>query len=148
MAEINLTQAEADFLFGMEKAATNDDEWDFPTMGMRVEIPLVSTDKKERFLLDVSRGTIDLKKVKYQNRARQVVILARLELSGPPHRNPDDTEIPAPHIHRYKEGFSDKWAFPVPENIFHDLGDQWETLQDFMALCNVIQKPSIRKVMF
>jgi hypothetical protein len=148
MAELDITSAEADFLFGLEKVAVNSDWWDFPLMGTKIEIPLVSLDKKERFFLDVSRGSIDLKKIKYQNRARQVVILARLELSGPPHRNPDDTEIPAPHIHRYKEGFGDKWAYPVPVEIFHNLDDQWETLQDFMTLCNVTQKPSVRKVMF
>jgi len=148
MTEINLNQAEADFLFAMEKVATSNGEWDFPTMGMKVEIPLISLDKKEKFLLDIGRGTIDLKKIKCQNRARQVIILARLELSGPPHRNPDGSEVPPPHIHRYKEGFADKWAYPIPEDEFHDLLDQWETLQDFMRFCNITQKPKIRKVMF
>jgi hypothetical protein len=108
MTDINLTQGEADFLFAMEKLATNDDIWDFPTMGMKVEIPLVSPNKKEKFLLDIGRGTIDLKKIKFQNRARQVLILVRLELTGAPHRNPDGSEIPPAHIHIYTEGFADK----------------------------------------
>ena len=148
MTEINLTQAEADFLFGMEKIAANNSIWDFPTMGMKVEIPLISPNKKEKFLLDVSRGTIDLKKVKFQNRARQVVIPARIDLSGPPHRNPDGSEIPPVHIHRYREGYGDKWAYPIPEDKFHDLNNQWETLQDFMSFCNITQKPEIRRVLF
>jgi hypothetical protein len=148
MAEINLTQAEADGLFNMEKITLNNDPWDFPTQGMKIEIPLTSTDKRERFSLDIARGTINLQKVKFQNRTRQVVILARLEMAGPSHHNPDDTEIPTPHIHLYREGFADKWAFKIPSEAFRNLTDQWDTLQDFMAFCHVTRKPNILKVMF
>jgi hypothetical protein len=37
----------------------------------------------------------------------------RLDLDGPPHRNPDDEEIPWPHLHVYREGYGDKWASPA-----------------------------------
>ncbi len=148
MAEINISQAEADYLFGMEKIAANKNRWDFPTMGVKIEIPLVSRDKKGNFLLDINRGRIDLKRITYQNRARQIVILVRLDLSGPPHRNPDDSEIPPPHIHKYKEGFADKWAYPIPEEIFRNTDDQWQTLQEFMDYCNITEQPDIRRVMF
>jgi|GEM_PF-998922 len=110
MADIILTQAEADDLIFMEKVCIDDQEWEFPSLGGAVSIPLVSRDKRENFMLDVSRGRIDLAKIKYQNRARQVVILVRLELAGPTHRNPDGEEIGCPHIHIYREGFGDKWA--------------------------------------
>jgi hypothetical protein len=148
MTEINLTQIEADFLLDLEKMKVNNNVWDFPTMGMKVEIPLTSLNKKENFLLDISRGTIDLKKIKFQNRARQVIILARVDISGSPHRNPDGSEISATHIHRYVEGFGDKWAYPIPEDKFHNINSQWDTLYDFMNYCNITQKPEIRKVMF
>lgn len=148
MSDINLTQTEADSLFKMEKVALNSNPWSFPTMGEKIEIPLDSLDRKERFLLDISRGTIDLNKIKYQNRARQVIILVRLELSGAPHRNPDGVEVPTPHIHKYKDGFADKWAFPIPDDYFHDITDNWETLQDFMSYCNITRKPNILKVLF
>ena len=147
MTDLHLTQSEADFLLAMEKTAEADIEWEFPTMGMKVEIPLFGPAKRERFMLDISRGTIDLNRVKYQNRARQVIILARLELSGPPHRNPDGAEVPTPHMHRYVEGFADKWAYSVPTQYFHDLSDRWQTLQDFMGFCNVTQRPRIRMVL-
>ncbi len=148
MVDSYLTQREADYLFGLEKWPLKDSEWDFPTMGMKIEIPLASSDKKEIFSLDIGRGTIDLGKIKYQNRARHVIILARLELSGAPHRNPDDTEVPAPHIHRYVEGYGDKWAYPLPLERFSDLGNQWTTLLDFMRYCNIISLPNIKRVMF
>ena len=36
-------------------------------------------------MLDVTRAQIKLTKATYQNRARQVIILMRLDLEGPPH---------------------------------------------------------------
>jgi hypothetical protein len=148
MTDVNLTQNEADLLLAMEKVATSSFEWEFPTMGMKIEIPLLSENKREKFLLDISRGTIDLKKVKYQNRTRQVIVLARVDLSGSTHRNPDSTEIPPGHIHKYREGYADKWAYPIPKDVFHNLEDQWEVLQDFMNYCNITEKPKIKKVLF
>lgn len=148
MADIDLTQAEADALIAMPKSRLNDDEWDYPGTGGAITVPLVSDDKREGFLLDISRGQIDLLKGKYQNRGRKVVILVRLDFGGPPHRNPDDTEISCPHLHLYREGFGDKWASSVPPGKFPNLGDLWQTLEDFMKYCNVIQPPRIRKGLF
>jgi hypothetical protein len=103
MADINLTQAEADALIAMEKHRANEERSDFPMGGQSVVVPLQSEDRREQFLLDLSRGRIDMLKVKLQNRGRQVVVLVRLDLGGAPHRNPDDEEIAAPHLHVYRE---------------------------------------------
>jgi len=148
MAEINLTQTEAEALISMEKSRVDDQEWNYPNLGGVVIIPLVSKDKRENFVLDLSRGSIDLAKIKYQNRARQVVILVRLELVGPTHRNPDDNEIPCPHIHLYREGYGDKWAMPVPVDKFPSINDHWKTLEDFMRFCNITEPPIIKKGLF
>jgi hypothetical protein len=148
MSEYDIKQSEADYLLGLEKYAEDDKVWIFPTMGMKIEIPLNSSDKKEKFILDVKRSTIKIEKVTYQNRAKKVIILARLDLSGPPHRNPDDTEVQDCHLHKYMEGYGDKWAFPIPEEIFSDTDDIWQTLQDFMDYCNIVNRPDIRRVMF
>jgi hypothetical protein len=88
MADINLTQAEADALNAMEKHRVNEDHGGFPVDGQLVVIPLYSPDRREQFLLDIGRGRIDLLKVKMHNRGRQVVVLVRLDLGGAPHRNP------------------------------------------------------------
>ncbi len=148
MADINLTQAEADALIAMEKHRANDERTAFPVGGQSVIIPLQSADRREHFLLDISRGQIDILKVKMQNRGRQVVVLVRLDLGGPPHRNPNDEEIPAPHLHIYREGFGDKWAAPVPQDRFHNTADIWTTLQDFLGFCNVTQPPKIDRGLF
>jgi len=148
MAEINLTQAEADALLAMEKHRVNDDRTDFPAGGESVVLPLQSPDRREQFLLDLGRGRIDLLKVKMQNRGRQVVVLARLDLGGAPHRNPDDEEVAAPHLHIYREGYGDKWAVPVPMDRFRNLGDLWTTLQDFLHYCNVTLPPHLNRGLF
>lgn len=148
MADVNLTQAEADALIAMEKHCVNNDSHDFPTVGGSLMIPLQSQDNREQFLLDISRSRINLIKGTYQNRARQVVILVRLDFGGAPHRNPDDAEVPSPHLHLYREGFGDKWAIPAPADQFGNAGKLWETLGDFMRFCNITQPPRIERGLF
>jgi hypothetical protein len=148
MADINLTQAEADALIAMEKHRVNEDLADFPMGGQSVVLPLQSVDKREQFLLDLSRGRIDLAKVKMQNRGRQVVVLVRLDLGGAPHRNPDDQEVPVPHLHVYREGYGDKWAVPLPADRFSNPTDVWATLCEFMQFCNISEPPHIDRGLF
>ena len=148
MADANLTQAEADALIAMEKRRSDDTEWSYPDLGGYVTIPLVSIDRRESFLLDLRRGRIDLSKGTYQNRGRQVVVLARLDFGGAPHRNPDGEEIGSPHLHLYREGFGDKWAIPVSDDHFPNLHDAWQTLQDFMRYCNIVEPPMIQRGIF
>ncbi|MBI4284168.1 MAG: hypothetical protein HY663_06845 [Chloroflexi bacterium] len=143
--DINLTQAEADALISLAKYRENDDVWNYPSLGGSVSIPLVSSDKREGFMLDISHGRIDLLKGKHQNRARQVCILVRLEFGGAPHRNPDGIEIPCPHLHLYREGYGDKWAIPVPNNKFSNTTDIWQAFQDFMTYCNIVSPPNIQR---
>jgi hypothetical protein len=148
MPDINLTQAEADALIAMNKLRVDETRWNYPGFGGAVIIPLISENKRENFLLDVRRGRIDLLKGTYQNRARQVVILVRLDFGGQPHRNPDDEEISAPHLHVYREGYGDKWAMPVPSDNFIDTADAWQMLEDFMKFCNIIEPPVIQRGLF
>ena len=148
MSDVDITQAEADALIAMEKHRADEKTRDFPTLGGCLSIPLVSADKRENFTLDVRRGRIDLLKGTCQNRARQVVVLARLDVGGPPHRNPDGHEVPAPHLHIYREGFGDKWAAPVPKEGFANVADLLQTLRDFMVYCNVTQQPIIDRGLF
>jgi hypothetical protein len=148
MAEIDLTQIEADALIAMEKHRTDDKEWAFPGPGQRLAIPLASVDKRENFMIDVTRSQLKLTKATYQNRVRQVVILMRLDLDGPPHRNPDDQEIPCPHLHVYREGYGDKWAVPAPVDRYPNPLDLFSTFEAFMQHCNVIQTPIIQRGLF
>jgi hypothetical protein len=148
MADINLTQDEADKLMATEKRATDEKDWLFPAPGERVAIPLTSIDKRENFVLDVTRAQIKLTKATYQNRARAVIILMRLDLDGPPHRNPDGEEIPCPHLHIYREGYGDKWAIPAPLATYTNTQDLFSTFEAFMQQCSITDPPRIQKGLF
>lgn len=147
MAEANITQAEADALIALEKHRADETEYIFPDQGC-VSVPLVSVDKRETFALDIRNGRIDLYKATYQNRARHVIILVRLDLGEKPHRNPDGESVESPHLHIYREGFGDRWAFSLPKEVFSQPSDKWWSLHDFMRYCNITRPPKIQRGLF
>ena len=144
MADNNITDEEAQEYIEMDKYCEEKDKiWEFPYRGESISIPLVSKDNREKFLLDIYRGRIELRKKTFQNRYRQTIKLVRLDIGGQPHRNPDGTEIGSPHIHLYKENYDDKWAYEIDKNIFKNLDDSYKTLEDFMGYCNICELPII-----
>lgn len=148
MAEINLSQSEADALIAMEKIRVNEQIIYYPSIGERISVPLMSRNKRENFILDISRGKIDLLKGTYQDRARQVVILVRLDFGGQPHRNPDGKEITSPHLHIFKEGYGDKWAETIPQDRFPNTTNLLQLIGDFMSYCNIKEPPFIEGRLF
>ena len=148
MADGGLPQAEADALMAMEKVCVDAVEYGYPQPGEKLIVPLTSRDRREAFLLDVTRGQVNLAKVTHQNRAKQIVVLLRLDLEGPPHRNPDGEEIPCPHLHYYREGFGDKWAKALPHGRYRNTEDLFLTFDDFMSHCNIIEKPKVQMGLF
>ncbi len=59
MTDIVLSQNEADNLLSMIKHCVDKNEYDFPTLGGSLMIPLISDDKKENFHLDIWRNKIE-----------------------------------------------------------------------------------------
>lgn len=157
-----LTDAEANRLFRVAKISNSEEEHTLAEP--RFSLGLQSIDCRDKFLFDFSRSSIVLK-YKLQLRADRLFPLIRLDMGGSFHDNPhqeiecveDDPfrnvhancigkhfEIGEPHIHYYREGFEDSWAYPVPSS-FKDLNDTFQTYLDFMELCNVIKRPSVRR---
>ena len=148
MADINLTQEQADLLMAMEKRADDPRYWDFPGPGEKIVVPLTSLDGREVFSLDVTRMRIKLTKCNFIHRARVTIVLYRLDVDGGRHTNPDGEEIPCPHLHVYKEGYGDKWAIPATADMFPDTTNLYATLERFMAYCAIVQPPSIVRGLF
>ena len=149
MSDLFLPQAVADQLLKVEKFRTSEDTHPFPDdAGGSLMAPLKSADGREEFFLDLWRGGVNLKKGRYQNRARKTIILARLDFEGAPHRNPDDEEIPCPHLHVYREGFGDKWAIRLPRHEFPNTEDKWRLFQDFMTYCTIVSPPRFDRGLF
>lgn len=143
-----LTQSEADALLALEKYRDDNSPQMLPELGQKLSIELFSVDKRERFHLDMNRGYVSLSKHTLQTRGRAVVVLAQLDIDGAPHRNPDDEELPCPHLHLYREGYGAKWAFPVPPEHFRDLSDRLQTIIDFMAYCRIVKPPEFERGLF
>jgi hypothetical protein len=133
-----LDQTEADRLFQLQKRESNNVQYIAYQGGPPLEIPIVSIAGHEPFILDIAPGRrIKLSKLTLQKRYQSVIVLARLDIDGPPHRNPDDELIPCPHLHLYREGFGDKWATSMPLDIFSNPGDHWQIIQEFLTYCNI-----------
>lgn len=140
-----LTQTEADRLMEMLKQFVDRATINFPLSGQSSRWEVKSDDGRESFLVDARRkGKIKLSKCTFQERYRVIEILLRLDIDGPPHDNPDGTEVPCPHLHIYREGFADKWAFPLPAGAFTDTSDLVKTLREFLEFCKVQNIPAIQ----
>ena len=142
-----LTQNEIEYLLNLEKNYVGVQKFKYPTLGGKLNIQLSSNDKNEDFILDITRSHISLSKNTFQNRARGVIILLRLDLNPAPHRNPDGKVVTGNHLHIYKEGFGDKYAYPLPEE-FIDCKDINDFLDKFMNYCNIVNKPIIEEDLF
>ena len=143
MTNFHITQKEAEEFLKEEKYRIDDTEHLFPELGGLISISLKAKTHGENYSLDIRRGNIALKKITLQTRVRKEIILARLDVGGPLHRNPDGVEISCPHLHLYREGFGDRWAYPLPHN-FTNPDDIWLSLGEFMDYCNIVEKPLIR----
>jgi hypothetical protein len=149
-----LTQHEADALLQMPKEFVDDDPLEFSrTQPMDYDRLLQSVDRREQFILDIERGRRNRARLKYQTRARVIVILARLEVNGPAHRNPPESpyrpgeRMAGPHMHLYKEAFEARIAFDladVPGLVIRDINDGILCLEDFLRFCGVQKWPNIQ----
>lgn len=140
-----LDQATVDALLRLDKLLVNAGAINFPSPGSAQELEVKSSDDRETFLIDTNRrGRIKISKCTYQERYNVIEILLQLDIDGPPHQNPDGTEIPCPHLHIYREGYADKWAQPIPAD-FTNPSDLIATLREFLAYCRVQNIPGINR---
>lgn len=139
-----LAQDEADDLIAVEKHFVDHAPLVVTGSGIDVSRALVSNDGGEDFVLDVWRGSFNLSKYKLQLRGHEIVPLVRVDVNGAPHVNPDNTRVPTPHIHLYREGYDDERAYPLDNYPFRDSSDIVKTLEDFAQFCHIQALPTIR----
>ena len=141
-SDVQLPQSLADRLFAEPKVSASRDTYQFTNATDKLSVSLVSIVSGEVFTLDIVPSKKRPDKISFQLRARGSVVLARLDIGGPAHRNPDRTTVPCPQLHIYREPYNDRWAIPAPVDVFPNMHDLGQTLYDFMEYCNVIQPPS------
>lgn len=148
MSEPILTQAEADALIQVEKHADDTKAVEYPAPGGKLCVQLHSSDHRERFYLDLTRGRIALLKVNHNLRVRTSIPLVRLDINGAPHTNPDGSKVGRSHVHLYREGFGDSWAFDVDPAVFKDVGDPQQAFSDFISFCRIQTFPPVDLSLF
>lgn len=138
-----LTQVEADTQIAMCKLFVNPKIINF-NPGCNLSYKLIGEDQREQFKLDLWRGSIRMSK-KMQTRVRNCIVLVRLEINRSPHTNPDGEMISGTHIHIYKEGYEDRWAYPLNTDDFKDPSNIWQSFIDFCSYCNISNPPPIQE---
>ena len=145
-----LTQKEADHLLQIQKEFANNKKIFLPPPGRKLEITLVSSKEEERkdFIVNYTKSSINISKRSHHLRTKKIIGLARLDLDGPPHTNPDGEEIGKRHLHIYRENFDLKWASEIPNEDFKNLDDAYETFIDFLKYIKVIELSNINRELF
>lgn len=140
---MSITQNEFDFLVALEKVF--DDLADPIVLApapLEWTRPLTAPETKDKFLLDFRRSGFELAKYTYNKRYRQTIILVRYCNAGR-HTNPDGEKFIGPHVHLFREGFEDKFAFPISA-IGIDDGDRINiVLEKLLTFCNVTARPMV-----
>ena len=141
-----LSQAEADQFRQMVKHFVRPPASITIPLGADDTYELASVDDRESFLLDIWRGTLRLTKLKFQNRVRTAIVLVRLDVDGAPHTNPDGQKLLGTHLHLFREGYDDRWAYPVDPNTFTLLNDPGTIFQQSCAFCKIEPPPPVQGV--
>ncbi len=144
-----LSQKEADYLLALEKKCVTDTPIVIGHFAFKIIRELISADGRERFHLDLRHDSIRLRKYTYQHRARVIVPLVRLDVGNTlEHTNPDGERVSGPHLHLYREGYDDKFAFPLSDYPFSDPYDMIKTLTEFALYCRIVNLPSVSGRLF
>lgn len=137
-----LTQSEADLLIALEKIFLQTPSIKFPIPGKNTRYPIESTDSHEKFTLAIVRGGKNRLKCSYTELNKANVILLRVDTEQGVHINPDGVDVPAPHLHIYREGYNDRFAYPLPDSFINSK-DLVQTFYDFLNYSNVINTNDI-----
>lgn len=141
---MTLTQSEAEYLIALPKQFLENDPVELGTPDKAIKRELASLDGRERFLLDVWSSGARLGKHTLQNRSRTVIILVRVDVGDTlEHTNPDGAQISGAHIHIYREGYDDKFAFPLSQYPFRNSTDIVLTFEDFARFCYIQNLPPV-----
>lgn len=113
------------------------------------KIPLISTDGKRDFMLDINKSKINLIQCTLQNRVYTNIVLVRLDIvdKNRTHLNRDKEDIiKGSHIHIYKkDGKNYNQAYLLKDFFGEDIDESniELLLKKFYDYCNIIEKPNI-----
>lgn len=132
----DLTQEEFGFLMGLEKEFEDKSTIFLGPAPLQWSRRLKSTATNDTFLLDFYRGSFKIQKYTYNHRYRQTLAVFRFDSFGT-HTNPDGEKLTGFHVHLYKEGFGDKFAYPASKFGIEETDPMEVVLQKFLVYCKV-----------
>lgn len=143
---MSLTQAEADRLIDVEKRFLVERPVVLPAPGKWWYGDLISVDRREEFRLGIFRGRLG--HARYTailiSHSQSNAVLVRLDVGVlGVHPNPDGTRVAGSHLHLYREGYDDKFAYPIVGYPFSDPDDIVKGINDFFLFCKVVAPPPI-----
>ena len=141
-----LTQAEYQVLMSLHKAFEDSATIELGPAPQHWTRQLKSIAGNELFKLDFNRGRLELRYT-YNLRRNQTTILFRYDHEGR-HTNPDGEQFSGPHVHFYKEGYDDKFAYPVSQIGVLASDGIAEVLVKVAAYCNIVNTPNIQNPLF
>ena len=144
---MSIPQREYDYLMSVEKVFSETDDIELGPAPIRWQRNINAIQSREAFILDFYRGSFELRKYTTNKRYRQTIIFLRYDSMGR-HTNPDGTTFDGPHVHLYREGFNDRFAFPVTEIGVDSSLAMEEVFQKILSYSNVIQVPQIHLSIF
>ena len=143
-----ITQAEYEFLMGQDKVFDDIiNPIQLAPAPLQWTRQINSIASKETFSLDFYRGSFELSKYTVNKRYRQTIIMLRYD-NGGRHTNSDGVLFEGPHVHLYREGYNDKFAFTVAEINISANDTMEEVFKKIMHFCNVKNLPVIEVPMF
>lgn len=105
------------------------DFYQFPEAGEHLSIEGKGEFTKTDFLIDINRNRHVLEKITFQNRFQKAVVLLRLDLDTKPHQNPDFKRISGNHLHIYREGYDDAFAYELDDPEIKKLNPAVDLMQ-------------------
>lgn len=98
---------------------------------------LISDEFGDIFKLDLRKNKIELKVLNCNTRANDCFVIARLDVNDREHKNPDGTKVGETHLHIYKEGYNDRYAYDPSKYGFSNYNDVPALILQFANFCKI-----------
>ncbi|MBS3087271.1 hypothetical protein J4226_01640 [Candidatus Pacearchaeota archaeon] len=134
---MTLTASEVEEYMSIEKKFLKGNSLELKSH-FRLSEKLVCDKYGDIFIIDFRQGTIEISLVTSNLRTTDCTILSRLDLGDKEHKNPDGVKVRGPHVHVYREGYGDKFAYPVSD--FFEVEDSMNfpsIIDKYLEYCNI-----------
>ena len=132
-----ITTEEAIRLIDMLKERVSETAIRFPQLGNKIEFEVQAKKEGNKFIINITRGTINKKKCTYQGRTYiNSIALLRLDVTNSFHINPDGKKISGTHLHIYSKENEMREAIPFDiENA-----DLYDYCLSFFKKFNILEE--------